>query len=84
MNDCLSSNDNQIKAVACYDLGEFAKYYQNAKTLLDSKGLKEKLTRLTSDQNNSADVKKEAITCYQKLLMSSYNPNELKPHWSIL
>jgi hypothetical protein len=49
VNDCLSSNENQIKAVACYDLGEFAKYYQNAKTLLDSKGLKEKLTKLMGD-----------------------------------
>jgi hypothetical protein len=35
VNDCLTSEDDQVKAVACYDLGEFSKYYPNAKTLLD-------------------------------------------------
>lgn len=31
-----------------------------------------------ADQNVSAEVKKEAITCFQKLLMNSWNPEEFK------
>lgn len=79
VEECLDSPKDQVKAVACYDLGEFAKYYAHGKTFLNELNVKSKITLLMADPKVSAEVKKEAITCYQKLLMSSWSSNDFKP-----
>jgi V-type H+-transporting ATPase subunit H len=73
VNKCLSSPDDRVKAVACFDLGEFARYYHHGREFLHRLGVKEKIAELMREQKVSAEVKKEAITCYQKLLMNSWN-----------
>lgn len=40
---CLDSKYDQTVAVACYDLGEFARFYPHGKTLLNTLDVKEKL-----------------------------------------
>ena len=61
------------KAVACFDLGEFAKFYHHGKEFLNKLDVKTKMAELMQANNVSAQVKKEAITCYQKLLMDSWS-----------
>lgn len=61
--DVLDSNDDKIKAIACFDLGEFARFFPYGREYLESLKLKEKISYLMSS-NSSADLKKEAITCY--------------------
>ena len=73
-NECLSDDvDNRVKAIACFDLGEFARYFPSGRAILDNHNVRTKMTRLMSSQNASSEVKKEAITCYQKLLMNSWS-----------
>ena len=80
VNECLSSHDDTVKAVACYDLGEFSKYVPNGKMILERHNVRVKMTELMGNQEVSAEVKKEAITCYQKLLMTSWsNSSKTKP-----
>ena len=31
VNDCLNSKDDRVKAVACFDLGEFSRFYHHGK-----------------------------------------------------
>jgi len=69
---CLESGYEQTVAVACYDLGEFARFYPHGKTFLNSLDVKDKLAELMASDNASAKVKKEAITAYQKLLMNTW------------
>lgn len=76
VRDCLTSDDDRVKAVACYDLGEFSKYYKHGKSFLENLQVRMKMTELMADNNVSAEVKKEAITCYQKLLMNSWSANK--------
>lgn len=78
--DCLASDDDTVKAVACFDLGEFSKYYKPGKLYLDKYNIRFKMTELMGNYNVSAEVKKEAITCYQKLLMGSWSSgsNQIK------
>ena len=73
VNDCLKSADNRVKAVACFDLGEFSRFYPHGKTFLEKLDVKSKMTELMRDPKTSAEVKKEAITCYQKMLMNSWS-----------
>lgn len=76
VNDCLSSRDDTVKAVACYDLGEFSKYVPNGKMILERHNVRVKMTELMGNSEVSAEVKKEAITCYQKLLMTSWSSSK--------
>ena len=61
-----------MKAVACYDLGEFARFSPIGKEFLEDRNTKEHLAALMGDQNSSAELKKEAITAYQKMLMHAW------------
>ena len=60
-----------MKAVACYDLGEFARFFPLGKEFLEERNTKGYLAELMTG-NNSAELKKEAITAYQKMLMHSW------------
>jgi len=70
--DPMNEVDDKTKAIACFDLGEFARFFSFGRTYLDQLGLKEKMIHLMGMKNATAEIKKEAITCYQKLLMNSW------------
>lgn len=61
-----------MQAVACYDLGEFARFFPLGKEFLEERNTKEYLAQLMGSQGSSAELKKEAITAYQKMLMHSW------------
>lgn len=39
-NECLFSPDNRVKAVACFDLGEFARFHKFGKDICESNDVK--------------------------------------------
>ena len=65
--------DDRTKAIACFDLGEFARFFQFGRQILEKENLKEQIIYLMGMKSSSAELKKEAITCYQKLLMNSWS-----------
>jgi len=56
--------DDRSKAIACFDLGEFARFFQFGRQILERQNLKEKIIYLMGMKTSSAELKKEAITCY--------------------
>lgn len=60
------------KAVICYDLGEFARFYQNGRDFLDLHNAKAALTNIMASKAVTPELKKEAITAYQKVLMKNW------------
>lgn len=64
-----------MKAVACYDIGEFARFFPMGKDHLELRNTKTHLTNLMQDAGSSAELKKQAITAYQKMLMNSWGQN---------
>ena len=74
----LEHEDDKVKAIALYDLGEFARFFPMGRDILDHMNVKEKIIEVMGKPGTSADVKKEAITAYQKLLMTSWSGNEFK------
>ena len=52
--DCLDSENDMTKAVACFDLGEFAKFYHHGKELLNTLNVKGKMAELMQADNVSA------------------------------
>ena len=76
--ELLEHPDDRVKSIACFDLGEFARFFPYGRQYLDTLNLKVKIIKLMQVQTSPAELKKEAITCYQKLLMTSWNSNEFK------
>jgi hypothetical protein len=59
-------------------LGEFAKYFPFGRQFLEQLNLKVEIIKLMGRVNSSAELKKEAITSYQKLLMNTWSGNDFK------
>ena len=51
---CLDVENDMVKAVACFDLGEFAKFYHHGKELLNNMDVKTKMAKLMADPKVSA------------------------------
>lgn len=64
------------KAVACYDLGEYARFSPVGKQYLESKGAKEAIITIMGNKNASPELKKEAITSYQRILMKAHGTDQ--------
>jgi len=72
-NDHKNDNASCVKkAVICFDLGEFARYFPNGRNYLGGEGAKEVIAMIMGNKNVTPELKKEAITAYQKILMTSW------------
>lgn len=78
MLDDRTIKDDRVKAIACFDLGEFARFYSMGRQHLDKLGVKQKIIELMGRKEASSELKKEAITAYQKLLMTSWSEGAFK------
>jgi len=56
--------DDKQKAIACFDIGEFARFFSFGRQYLETLNVKEKIIQLMAMKTSSAELKKEAITCY--------------------
>ena len=54
IKECLDSENDMTKAVACFDLGEFAKFYHHGKELLNNMDVKGKMAELMQSPHVSA------------------------------
>jgi V-type H+-transporting ATPase subunit H len=70
--------DDRTKAIALFDLGEFARFFPMGRTILENDGVKADIIKVMGRVGSSAELKKEAITCYQKLLMNSWSSQDFK------
>jgi len=62
--ELLEHPDDRVKAIACFDLGEFARFFPFGRQYLDTLNIKVKIISLMQVSTSSAELKKEAITCY--------------------
>ena len=70
--DDLSPAMCEKKAVICYDLGEFARFYMHGREYLQGKMAKSVLATIMGNKSATPELKKEAITAYQKILMKGW------------
>jgi len=62
-----SSQDAESLAVACHDIGEFARLHPIGKQIATSRGAKDKMLDLMS--TTQREVAREALLCVQKLML---------------
>ena len=68
--------DLDKKCIACYDLGEFAKFYPGGSAVVNQLGAKEHLLELIQHEN--LELKNRALVCLQKIMMRTTKKWNLK------
>ncbi|XP_053991281.1 V-type proton ATPase subunit H-like isoform X2 [Hylaeus volcanicus] len=66
----LRSNDPITAAVACFDIGEFARLHPMGKSVIQKARAKELVIYLMSHKNR--DVSREALLCVQKIMLNHW------------
>merc|ERR1712154_30889 len=70
----LDSNDPETVAVACYDIGEWSRFYPDAKAVIEKLKGKYKLMSLINHIDD--EVKQHALNAVQKVLVKNWKHDE--------
>jgi len=71
LTSLLSSNDELTAEVACYDLGEFARFHPDGKRILTTNGGKRELLAKMTDYKNPK-IARQALLAVQKLMVTNW------------
>jgi V-type H+-transporting ATPase subunit H len=66
----LSSKDEDIAAIACYDLGEFCRYYPNGRGIAKRLGAKDMAMSLIEHDN--PELQRHALQCVSKMMVQNW------------
>jgi len=65
-----TNNDEEVQAIACYDLGEFVRHYPNGRAIAKSLGAKDIVMRLVDHSNE--EVQRHALTAISKMMVQNW------------
>jgi V-type H+-transporting ATPase subunit H len=66
----LSSKDEEVAAIACYDIGEFVRFYPNGKAIAKRLGAKELVMALIEHEN--PELQRHALQCVSKIMVNHW------------
>lgn len=66
----LSSRDEEVAAIACYDLGEFVRHYPNGRAIAKRLGAKELVMPLIEHEN--PELQRHALQCVSKIMVNNW------------
>ena len=66
----LSSKDEEVAAIACYDVGEFVRHYPNGRAIAKRLGAKELVMPLIEHDN--PELQRHALQCVSKLMVQNW------------
>ena len=59
---CLADEaEDRVKAVACFDLGEFCRFFPNGKTILEKHNVKAKMTHLMRQRTSPPKSRRKQL-----------------------
>ena len=65
-----NSRDEEVAAIACYDIGEFVRHYPNGRSIAKRLGAKELVMALI--ESDSADLQRHALQCVSKIMVQNW------------
>jgi len=66
----LSSKDDDVAAIACYDIGEFVRHYPNGRSIAKRLGAKELVMPLIEHEN--PELQRHALQCVSKIMVQNW------------
>jgi len=70
LTSLLSSKDEDIAAIACFDLGEFCRFYPNGRSIAKRLGAKE--MAMTLIEHDNPEVQHQALTAVSKMMVQNW------------
>ncbi|CAM9331660.1 unnamed protein product [Chrysoparadoxa australica] len=68
--ELVRSEDETVKAIACYDIGEFVRFYPSGRSIAKHLGAKDVVMDLVESEN--PEVRKHALQCVSKILVTNW------------
>ena len=65
-----ASPDDDVTAIACFDLGEFARHYPSGKAIATRLGAKDLVMKMIEHEN--PEVQRNALLCVSKMLVQNW------------
>lgn len=65
-----ASNDEEVQAIACYDIGEFVRHYPNGRAIARSLGAKDIVMKLVDHHNK--ELQRHALTAVSKMMVQNW------------
>lgn len=65
-----SSSDEEVSAIACYDIGEFVRHYPNGRAIAKRLGAKELVMPLIEHEN--PELQRHALQCVSKIMVNNW------------
>ena len=66
----LSSRDEEVSAIACYDIGEFVRHYPNGRAIAKRLGAKELVMPLIEHEN--PELQRHALQAVSKIMVQNW------------
>ena len=66
----VASHDEQVAAIACFDLGEFVRHYPNGRMVAKRLGAKDLVMHMIGHEN--AELQRHALQCVSKMLVQNW------------
>mmetsp|Transcript_14218 Transcript_14218/g.24136 ORF Transcript_14218/g.24136 Transcript_14218/m.24136 type:complete len:88 (-) Transcript_14218:644-907(-) len=66
----LSSQDEDVATIACYDIGEFVRHYPNGRAIAKRLGAKELVMPLIEHEN--VELQRHALQCVSKIMVQNW------------
>lgn len=66
----LTSEDDDIKSIACFDVGEFARHYPSGRAIAKRLGAKDIVMKLIDHE--SSEVQQQALSCVSKIMVQKW------------
>ena len=70
LTSLLSSKDEDIAAIACFDLGEFCRHYPNGRAIAKRLGAKE--LAMTLIEHDNPELQRHALQCVSKMMVQNW------------
>lgn len=66
----LANNDEDVSAIACFDIGEFVRHYPNGRSIAKRLGAKELVMPLIEHDN--PELQRHALQCVSKIMVNNW------------
>ncbi len=66
----VTSDDDDVAAVACYDIGEFVRHYPNGRLIAKQLGAKDAIMNLIGHEN--AELQRQALHSVSKMMVQNW------------
>ena len=72
----VSSDDDEISAIACYDIGEFVRHYPNGRSIAKRLGAKDAIMKLIDSEN--VELQRHALQSVSKMMVQNWAVSTLE------